>query len=84
MPLAKKELHFILDDKDTAGVPLLILGNKIDINPHMEEIDIVKALNLDYIVDNAWALIPISALYGNMIQNAVEWLLKVGSEKKPK
>ena len=84
MPLAKKELHYILEDKDTAGIPLLILANKIDINPHMEDKDIVLALNLDYIADNEWALVTISSLYGDRLQNAIEWLLKIGKDKKAK
>ena len=84
MPLAKKELHYILEDKDTTGIPLLVLANKVDINPHMEDMDIVRALNLDYILENAWAVIPISALYGNMMQNAIEWLLTLGKNKNKK
>ena len=82
LPLAKKELNYVLDDKDISGIPLLVLANKVDISPHMEEFDIIKALNLDYIVDNAWAIIPISALYGTKMENVVEWLLKVGKDKK--
>jgi len=49
IPLAKKELHYILDDKDIIGKPLLVLGNKVDIDPHMEEMEIIKSLNLDYV-----------------------------------
>ena len=46
--MAKKELHSLLDEKGIEGKPLLILNNKIDIEPHMSESDIIKELNLDY------------------------------------
>ena len=45
--MAKKELHSLLDEKGIEGKPLLILNNKIDIEPHMTDVDIIKELNLD-------------------------------------
>ena len=48
--MAKKELHSLLDEKGIEGKPLLILNNKIDIEPHMTDVDIIKELNLDYIL----------------------------------
>jgi hypothetical protein len=50
----------------------------------MEDKDIVLALNLDYIADNEWALVTISSLYGDKLPNAIEWLLKIGKDKKAK
>ena len=45
--MAKKELHSLLDEKGIEGKPLLILNNKIDIEPHMTDVDIIKELNLE-------------------------------------
>ena len=74
VPVAKKELHGLLDEKGIEGKPLLILNNKIDIEPHMTDVDIIKELNLDYVYSNKWAVISISALKEINLQDAVYWL----------
>ena len=78
--LVKQELNFLLEDKDISGIPILILSNKIDIENHAKESEIIKSINADYINDNPWALVAISALKGTNIDQAVNWLLKL----KPK
>ena len=74
MPVAKKELHSLLDEKGIEGKPLLILNNKIDIEPHMNDSDIIKELNLDYVYSNKWAVISISALKELNLEDAIYWL----------
>ena len=61
-------------------MPILVLANKVDKEDKMSEIDIVKGMNLDYIVDNPWAIIPISATLGTNMDQVVEWLLKTAQE----
>jgi Arf/Sar family protein len=56
----------------------LILSNKIDLNPHLSEIDIIKELNLDYVYSNPWIVIPISGLIGTNLEQVIEWLSKKG------
>ncbi len=65
----------MLEDRDMPGMPILVLANKMDLNPHLSEIEIIKGLNLDYVVDNPWIVIPISALYGENFAQVIEWLL---------
>ena len=72
--MAKKELHSLLDEKGIEGKPLLILNNKIDIEPHMSDVDIIKELNLDYVYSNKWAVISISALKELNLEDAIYWL----------
>ena len=74
VPVAKKELHSLLDEKGIEGKPLLILNNKIDIEPHMTDVDIIKELNLEYVYSNKWAVISISALKELNLEDAVYWL----------
>ena len=74
LPVAKKELHSLLDEKGIEGKPLLILNNKIDIEPHMNDSDIIKELNLDYVYSNKWAVISISALKELHLEDVVYWL----------
>ena len=70
-----------MEDKGIDGRPLLILLNKIDIEPHMKETEIIKELNLDYVYSNPWAVISISALKGVNFEKVLEWLSSK-SEKK--
>lgn len=71
-----------MEDKEISGVPILVLSNKIDIDPHLSEGEIIKGLNLDYVMDNPWAVIEISALYGTHFDQVVEWMLKQSTKKK--
>lgn len=60
--LARRELHRLLEDEELASTPLLVLANKVDLDPHMSEDQVIRELNLDYVTANPWILIPISAL----------------------
>ena len=62
----------------------MILANKIDIEPHLSETDIIKGLNLDYIMENPWVVLNISALYGTNFEQVVQWLLKQNQKKAKK
>ena len=67
----------MLEEKELAGIPLLVLSNKIDVIPHLNEQEIIQGLNLDYVIDNPWLVISISALRGTNIERVVDWLLNV-------
>jgi ADP-ribosylation factor-like protein 8 len=54
----------------------LVLANKIDLEPHISEPELIRELNLDYIVDNPWLVIPISALRLVNIDQVIQWLMK--------
>ncbi|CAK62720.1 unnamed protein product (macronuclear) [Paramecium tetraurelia] len=72
---SKKELHNLLDNKSLRNIPILIIGNKIDVNPHLNEKQLIEGLNLDYITSNGWAVAMCSALTGNNITQVVDWLI---------
>jgi ADP-ribosylation factor-like protein 8 len=76
--VSKKELFGLLDEKGIENKPLLILANKIDLEPHLSEADIIRELNLDYVYTNPWAVIPVSALKGTNFEKVVDWLSKKG------
>jgi Arf/Sar family protein len=85
LPTSRKELNLLLEDKEIIGIPILVLANKIDKDPHMTETEIIKGLNLDYISDTPWVVIPVSALYGTNFEQVIDWLLKQskkGGKKK--
>lgn len=59
IPVARKELHQLLEDRNLARIPLLVCLNKIDLEPHLTKEEVIKQLNLDYITENPWIVIPI-------------------------
>ena len=55
--------------------------NKIDLQPHISEEQLIKELNLDYIVDNPWLVIPCSALRVINIEKIMQWLIEQADKK---
>ena len=75
---AKKELHKLLDDGSIGSTPLLVLANKIDIIPHVGESELIEKLQLNYVMDTPWMVLPISALHVTNMDQVVEWLTAQG------
>lgn len=61
-------------------LPLLVLANKIDLGPKISEQELIRGLNLDYVVDNPWVVIPISAKNGANIDKALDFLIKASKK----
>ena len=78
MGTAKKELHKLLDDGSIGNTPLLVLANKIDIQPHVGESELIEHLQLNYVMETPWMVLPISALHCTNIDQVVEWLTAQG------
>ena len=78
IPECRKELHRLLEDRELLTTPVLVLANKIDLEPHISEAELIRELNLDYIVDNPWIVIPCSALQQLNIDQVVDWLVRQG------
>ncbi|CAK8996663.1 Phospholipase B-like protein B, partial [Durusdinium trenchii] len=72
---AKIELHRLLEDRELATTPILVASNKIDVEPHMLETEIIRNLNLDYVVDNPWVVVPVSALRNLNVDRILQWLI---------
>lgn len=71
---ARYELHRLLENPELSKVPLLVLGNKVDNEPHMSHDTVIQALNLDYITENKWTMINISCTRNVNLDKVVEWL----------
>ncbi len=37
-------MHTLLEDKELNNIPILVLGNKIDVNPHMSEKELLEGI----------------------------------------
>lgn len=76
LPAAKHELHQLLEsNRELSKTPLLICANKIDIEPHASEAELISALNLDYITEQPWIVFPVSAMRGTNIDKVMSWLI---------
>jgi ADP-ribosylation factor-like protein 8 len=75
---AKKELHKLLDDGSIGSTPMLVLANKIDLQPHVGEAELIEKLQLNYVMETPWMVLPISALKCTNIDQVVEWLTAQG------
>jgi ADP-ribosylation factor-like protein 8 len=75
---ARKELHKLLDDGSIGTTPLLVLANKIDIVPHVGEAELIEQLQLNYVIDTPWMVLPISALQCTNVDQVIEWLTAQG------
>lgn len=76
IPEARAELHRLLEDRSLSGIPICIAANKVDLHPHMDEQELIRELNLDYIMDNPWVVVPISAKLRTNIETVLQWLVQ--------
>lgn len=78
LPDACKELHKLLDDGSIGSTPVLVLANKIDLEPHVGESELIESLKLNYVMETPWMVLPISALQCTNMDQVVEWLTAQG------
>lgn len=50
LPVARDELHNLLQNNELEGIPLLVLGNKSDLAEHMSVDELIEALDLDAVM----------------------------------
>ena len=74
METARKELHSLLTFKTLAGIPLLILGNKNDLEGALTEEELIEELNLRAIHGRNIACFSISAKDMISIDITFKWL----------
>ena len=53
-------------------------SNKIDLHPHVGEAELIDKLQLNYVMETPWMVLPISALKCTNIEQVVEWLTAQG------
>ena len=72
--LCNSELHALLKEEELKGVPVIILANKQDLESAMKPEEISHKLELPSIKDRPWTIMPTSALKGDGVTSAFEWL----------
>ncbi|XP_019252662.1 PREDICTED: ADP-ribosylation factor-like protein 8c isoform X1 [Nicotiana attenuata] len=76
VPITRTELHELLKKPSLSGIPLLILGNKIDKSEALSQQALVDQLGLDSITDREVCCYMISCKDSVNIDAVIDWLIK--------
>ncbi|KAI4525268.1 P-loop containing nucleoside triphosphate hydrolase protein [Schizophyllum commune Tattone D] len=71
---ARFELHQLLHQQTLTGVPLLVLGNKNDVDGHAGVKELIKALQLDKISDRPVSCYSCSMKSQHNLDIVLQWL----------
>jgi len=71
----RDELHSLLKEDRLAGASLLILANKQDLEGAMTGSEISEALQLSSVRSHNWKIMPCSAVTGNKVSEAIDWIV---------
>lgn len=72
--ISRQELVSMLDEEELKSAILLILANKQDLPQAMSIADVHKALGLDALKNRTFQIFKTSALKGDGLEEAMEWL----------
>ncbi|KAJ9450335.1 ADP-ribosylation factor-like protein 1 [Diplonema papillatum] len=80
--VSRQELYMLLAEEELKDAVLLILANKSDLACSMSVADVVGQWDLSSIRDRTWTVRPCSALTGEGINEAMDWLVSAVEQKK--
>lgn len=75
LPVAKEELHLLLDKPAMEGIPLLVLGNKSDLPDHLSVDELIAALDMKSITHRTTSCYGISAKEETNLDAVLQWLI---------
>ena len=81
---AKIQLFQLISWPSLAEIPLLVLGNKNDIEGCLNEEEMIEKIELNHIKNRKVACFSISAKENNNIQTMLKWLTGLQKLKKKK
>lgn len=75
LPVAKEELHALLQRPLLDGIPLLVLGNKSDLQERLSVDELIEALDLKSISHREVSCYGISAKEETNLDAVLQWLV---------
>jgi ADP-ribosylation factor-like protein 8 len=75
LPVAKEELHALLQKPVLEGIPLLVLGNKSDLPQRLTVDELIEALDLKSISRREVSCYGISAKEETNLGSVLKWLV---------
>jgi ADP-ribosylation factor-like protein 8 len=80
LPIAKDELHLLLEKPVLEGIPLLVLGNKSDLEEKLSVDELIDALDLKSISHREVSCYGISAKEETNLDAVLQWLVARASK----
>jgi ADP-ribosylation factor-like protein 8 len=80
IPVAREELHMLLEKPTLEGIPLLILANKSDLPDHLSVDELIEALNLKAVTHREVSCYGISAKEETNLGAVLQWLVARSSK----
>jgi len=75
LPVAKDELHTLLEKPILEGIPLLVLGNKSDLQQRLSVDELIEELELKSITHREVSCYGISAKEETNLDAVLQWLI---------
>jgi len=75
LPVARDELHTLLQKPVLDGIPLLVLGNKSDLDEKLSVDDLIEALDLKSVSHREVSCYGISAKEETNLDAVLQWLV---------
>ena len=79
--ISRSELHDLLNKSSLSGIPLLVLGNKIDKPGALSKPVLTDQMNLKSITDREVCCFMISCKNSTNIDSVIDWLVKHSKSK---
>src|SRR4051812_36783337 len=76
LPQAKEELHSLMSEGALEGIPLLVLGNKSDLEDKLTVDELIERLDLSRIAHREVCCYGISAKEETNLDAVLQWLMK--------
>jgi len=81
LPVAKEELHILVNKPAVEGIPLLVLGNKSDLDGHATVDELIDMLDLKAVTHREVSCYGISAKEETNLDAVLHWLINRVSKK---
>ncbi|XP_042479804.1 ADP-ribosylation factor-like protein 8b [Macadamia integrifolia] len=81
LSISKSELHDLLSKPSLSGIPLLVLGNKVDKPEALSKQALTDQMGLKSITDREVCCFMISCKNSTNIDSVIDWLVKHSKSK---
>ena len=75
LPIARDELHALLQKSELDGIPLLVLGNKSDLPNKLSVDELIDAMDLKAVSHREVSCYGISAKEETKLEAVMQWLI---------
>ncbi|KAF2862253.1 ras small GTPase [Piedraia hortae CBS 480.64] len=80
LPVAKEELHMLVNKPAVERIPLLVLGNKSDLPNHLTVDELIEELDLKAVTNRELSCYGISAKEETNLDAVMQWLIARGQK----